>query len=250
MNIVNILGINISIVNKEDVFGKVNEFLDSNKQHYIVTPNPEIILTSLKDEEYFYVLNKADLAIPDGIGLKFAAWNFLVNITRTTGADLTGWIIKLAEERKLKVGIVNFQGGLSNGDNIKNILRKKYPNLQLEIDDIDRDKRAEDCKNIIKLKPQILFVTLGAPYQEKFIFHNLSKFYSVRLAIGIGGSFDFLTGRIKRAPQIMRFFGVEWLWRIFQEPRGKKIWRLKRIFNAVIIFPIKFIIWRYFKKFL
>ena len=95
---VNILGIKISSLKKSEVLEKLIFFLSGERQCQIVTPNPEIILTALKDEELFYILNQADLAIPDGIGLKFAAWLTGKNIERITGADLVKDILKIAQK--------------------------------------------------------------------------------------------------------------------------------------------------------
>ena len=80
----NILGVNISTLNKKQVLGKIQSFLKDGKSHYIVTPNPEIILQAGKNEELFYILNKASMSLPDGIGLKFASWFMGKNIQRIT----------------------------------------------------------------------------------------------------------------------------------------------------------------------
>ena len=88
-------------------------------------------------------------------------------------------------------------------------------------------------------------MALGAPWQEKFIYHNLPKLPSVKLAIGVGGAFDFLTGKIQRAPKLLRILGLEWLWRLLKQP-----WRVKRIYNAVIVFPWEFFKWRFVNPFL
>ena len=83
-----------------------------------------------------------------------------------------------------------------------------------------------------KAKPDVLFVALGHPYQEKWIFHNLDKMPTVKIAIGIGGSLDFLSGKVRRAPQWMQKINLEWIYRLIQEPR--RYWRIKR---AVWEFP-------------
>ena len=132
-NIINILGINISTLNKKNVLEKIEQFLNDGKQHQIVTPNPEFILNARKDEEFFYILNKADLAIPDGVGLKFASWAMGKNLYRYTGADIVKDILKIAEDKNLKVGIVNWSKGLSKSEDIKKTLNKKYPKLQFII---------------------------------------------------------------------------------------------------------------------
>ena len=86
-------------------------------------------------------------------------------------------------------------------------------------------------RRINNAQPEILFVALGAPKQEIWIYENLKKMPSVKLAMGVGGSFDFISGRIKRAPLIFQRLGLEWLWRLILEPR-----RIKRIYNATAKF--------------
>ena len=90
----------------------------------------------------------------------------------------------------------------------------------------------QDFNNVIEkiniARPDILLVGLGSPKQEKFIYENLSKMPSVKLAVGVGGAFDFISGRVKRAPKILQKIGMEWLWRLFVQPQ-----RIKRIFYGV-----------------
>ena len=248
-NYINILGVNISVINKNKVLNKIEQYLKDGKQHFIVTPNPEFILAAHQDEEFFYILNKADLGIPDGFGLKCAAWVMGKNIYRYPGADMVKDILRIAQDRGSKIAVLNWRGGLSGADDIKKVLTKKYPNLQFRIKDIGRTQEAKlpigNLASSKEFQPDILLVSLGAPYQEKFIFHNLKKIPSARLAIGVGGALDFLTCKIKRAPRFLRFLGLEWLWRLFKQP-----WRRRRIYNAVIIFPWEFFKWRFIKPFL
>ncbi len=239
-----ILGIKISLLSKREVLNRIDEFLLSNKNkkvNYIVTPNPEIILQASHDEELFYILNKASLSIPDGIGLKFAGFLVGRNIKRITGADLTLDILKRAEYRGEKIGILNLYNGLSARSEITKSLNKKYPKLEFLVSDYKKEINPE----IIIFKPDILFVNFGAGEQEKFIYHNRDKFDNLKLAIGVGGSFDFLTNKIKRAPKIMRALGIEWLWRLFKQPQK----RIKRIWNAVFIFSFKIFMWRFILPF-
>jgi N-acetylglucosaminyldiphosphoundecaprenol N-acetyl-beta-D-mannosaminyltransferase len=88
------------------------------------------------------------------------------------------------------------------------------------------------CENGIMQAAEIVFVNFGAPDQEKFIFENKSQFPNAKVLVGVGGAFDFLTGKIRRAPNWLRGLGLEWLWRLVQEPK-----RIKRIWNAVVVFP-------------
>jgi N-acetylglucosaminyldiphosphoundecaprenol N-acetyl-beta-D-mannosaminyltransferase len=245
-NHINILGVNISVVNKNEVLSKIEQYLKGGKRHFIVTPNPEFILTARRDEEFFYILNKADLAIPDGIGLKFAAWVMGKNIYRYPGADMVKDILRIAQDRGLKIAVLNWRGGLSGADDIRKVLTKKYPDLQFMVENVDRDAHVEmqNFASLWKFQPEILFVTLGSPWQEKFIYHKLPTMPFTMLAIGVGGSFDFLTGKIKRAPKFLRILGLEWLWRLLKQP-----WRWQRIYKAVIVFPCEFFKWRFINRF-
>ncbi len=249
MNTINILGVNVFAGSKAAALDMIEGFLRGEKGRYVVTPNPEIILKAAKDEEYFYILNKADLAIPDGIGLKFAAWVMGRNIERITGADLTRDILSLAGRKGIKVAIVIRRDSLSRPDDVKKKLASAYPDLRFVIEEADKEWDMPYYREINAFRPDILFVALGAPWQEKFIYRQLPKMPFVKLALGIGGAFDFLTGKIKRAPAPVRAIGMEWLWRIFQEPKGRRLWRLGRIYNAVIVFPLRFIKWRFINRF-
>lgn len=252
-NMINILGINITTLHKKDVLDKIGQFLTDGEQHYLVTPNPEIILEARRDEEFFYILNEADLSLPDGVGLKFAAWAMGRNLKRIIGADL---VVDLLERvritnNELRVGVINRQDGLSKKEEIENVLTKfKIKNFLIK--NVDRGVKT-DLDDLIKFSPDILFCALGAPWQEKFIYHALhpslpgeeekTKLPSVKIAIGVGGAFDFLTGKIKRAPVIIRSLCLEWLWRLFKQP-----WRIKRMYQAVVVFPWEFIKWRFINK--
>jgi len=235
-----ILGIKISKLSKEKVLDKISRFLQDDKQHYLVTPNAEIILNATKyDEELFYILNRADLAIADTISLKFAAWAMFNNIIRYTGADLVKDTLALAERENIKIAVLDWNKGLSRADDIEDALKIKYPKLKFFIDEIDRCG-AYNFDAINKFAPAILYVTLGSPWQEKFIYHNLQNVPAVKIGLGIGGSFDYLTAKLPRAPKIMRLLGLEWLWRLVLQPS-----RWQRIYRAVIVFPYKFMIWRF-----
>lgn len=244
-----ILGIKIDKLTKKEVFEKVDDFLSSDKQHYIVTLNSEILLKAQKDEEYFHILNNADLSIVDGIGLKLAGLITGNSIKRITGADLTNDILQIAEGKKLKVAVLNWNGGLSKKEDLEKALTEKYLDLKFIVENTERDfanfTETESLACLRKFAPDILFVALGAPSQEKFIYHHLNKIPSVKLALGVGGSFDFISGKIKRAPLIFQKLGMEWFWRLAMQPK-----RWKRIYNAVIIFPCRFIKWKFINRFL
>lgn len=247
MRLINILGININTYTKKQVIAKIEEFLIDGRQHQIVTPNSEIILEAIgHDEELFYILNRADLSVLDGSGPQLAALALGNFMERYPGADLLKDILAIAEEQNRRVAVFNWQGGLSSEPDIRQALAHKYPRLPAIVIGIDRQAVIPEQQLALagEFQPEIIFSCLGAPWQEKFIFHALPQLLTVRLGMGVGGSFDFLSGKIKRAPQWLRRLGLEWLWRLIQQP-----WRWQRIYNAVIVFPTKFFLWRFILPF-
>jgi N-acetylglucosaminyldiphosphoundecaprenol N-acetyl-beta-D-mannosaminyltransferase len=240
-----ILGVKINEFNKAEILERLNIFLLSKEPRYIVTLNPEIILKATKDEEYFYILNKADLVLADGFGLKIAGWLRGRSLPRLTGADLTPEILKMAEKEKKRVLIINWRRGLSSSALIEKSLRAEYPNLKFYVKDADRNFSILPNDDLLKINFDVMFVTLGAPYQEKFIFHNYKKLPGLKLAIGVGGTFDFITKQTSRAPLTLRRIGLEWLWRLFKKPS-----HAKRVYNAVFKFSLAVLNERFIRPFL
>ncbi len=232
-----ILGVTIDDRPMDFVLNKIEQFLCSNAQHSIFTPNPEICLRAEKDEDYRYTLNTASIKIPDGFGLKLGAKILGQKLeNRVAGSDLTKKLLHKYSNAKteLKLFIVLRTDSLSKEKDIKQIFSADYPNIKFKLGNIDI-KKPDDCDKLLNdinlFEPQMLFVCLGAPTQENWIYKYLKLMPSVRVALGLGGSIDFLTNKIKRAPKIMRDLGVEWFYRLYQEPS-----RLKRIKNATADF--------------
>lgn len=240
-----ILGIKITNIKEKEAIEKIFLSVDNNTKTYAVTPNPEIILKSLKDEKLFNVLNNANFSFADGIGIKLGLLTKGKKINRITGSDLSKKIISLAEKRKIKVGIIIWDKGLSTKEAIKKSLIKLYPQLKLSIWQIPRVEHLEEdvIKSIKNEEPKILFVAIGFPEQEKLIYNHLNDLESVNFAIGVGGTFDFISKKAKRAPKIIRKIGLEWLFRLIMQPK-----RIKRIFRATFVFIFKFIKYEYGKS--
>ncbi len=242
----NILGINVSTLDQKSILQKVDGFLNDTKPNFLVTANPEIILRAMEDEEYFVLINKANLVVPDGIGLKFAAWALFKNIHRFTGVDLTEYLLAQAEAENIKLGILIWSKGLTSKNDLVAILKNKYPRLNFICQEIERDVAIPVNEEFNNFQPQLIFVALGFPWQEKFIYHQLLNKNYVRLALGVGGTFDFICGKIVRAPKMMRILGLEWIWRVIKQPQNRKA-RLKRVYNAFFVFVIKYLNWRFIK---
>lgn len=233
---VKILGVKVSNLSQTEVLRRVEAMVEGSGKHLVVTPNPEFLLASRKDEDFLNILNSASLSLPDGVGLKFAAWVKGANLHRYTGSELTKDLLALAETRAWPVAVINWHAGLSTAKDISQTLKKLYPNLKCLVKDEKRGDYIFDTSDLRQLKAKIIFSSLGAPYQEKVLVKLLDKNLA-KVGIGVGGSFDFLTGRRQRAPKFLQTIGLEWLWRLALAPRK----RFRRIYRAVISFPLVFV---------
>jgi N-acetylglucosaminyldiphosphoundecaprenol N-acetyl-beta-D-mannosaminyltransferase len=227
------LGVNITKVTKEEALAKVAEFLNSNNQHKIFTPNPEMVVKAQKDEYFKTVLNSGDLNLCDGMGLQI-----FTGIKRIPGVDFMLEACRLAAEQGRGIYLLGSGNDEVVGKTCE-ALSKKFPNLKIsgynkgpEITE-GLAKQLDDgiVEQINNSGAQIFFVAFGMGKQEKWIYENLSKLPNIKVAMGVGGSFDFISGKIKRAPVFLRRLGLEWVYRLIQQPR-----RIGRIFNATARF--------------
>lgn len=233
-----ILGVRVDNLSREEALEKVAGFLAGDVFRQIATVNPEFILEAQKDGVFRDILNNCDLNAADGVGIKLAFWRRGEQLkSRLSGADLMEEILKNAAKDNQGIFLVAGERGLSSWEETRDTILQKYPGLR--IGGVNLDKNITGRGSAAVDYP-IVFCNFGAPYQEKFL-HSLKSLNNskIRLGMGVGGSFDYLTGKIKRAPKSIRNIGLEWLWRLIKQPK-----RIKRIFNATIIFPIKII----FKK--
>lgn len=215
-----ILGVKIDNISFEEAVRKAGDFLDDNKQHYIVTVNPEIVIISQKDREFQKILERADLAIADGVGLIWASrWFGQPLKERLTGVDLMEEICWKAAQRHWPIFLLGAGPGVA--EKAAANLKEKCPGLDIR-----------GGQEFFNGQAKILFVAFGAPKQEKWINDNLKKYPAVKLAMGVGGAFDFVSGGVRRAPKFLRKAGLEWFWRLIIQP-----WRIKRIFKATVVFP-------------
>lgn len=224
-----IFDIDIDNLSRVEVMDRVILWLNGSGFHRITTVNPEFLLLAVKNRAFRGALLSADLRVADGFGLHLPF--FLVGESlqeRIPGADLLPRLFQLANDRRLSIGLMLDPGGLSSYEEIKKALHERYPNVEIQ-------KFSPEFLTSSDLIPyHIVFCNYGAPLQEIVLAGLRKKPGNVRLAMGVGGAFDFLTGKVPRAPKIFRAIGLEWLWRLWQQPR-----RWRRIWNAVIVFPAK-----------
>ncbi len=240
MNFIEILGIKISNLSKKEALDKVANFLQDNEQHKIYTPNPEMLVDANLDENFRKVLNKGDLNICDGFGLQLVSW---FRLKRIPGTDFMLDICKLAEEQGRGVYFLG-SGSEETLQKLVTEIRQKFPDLKIAGShpgnklqvisyklQLDREENDQLIADITMSSPDILFVAFGHGKQEKWIDKYLPELPGVKVAMGVGGAFDFIAGKVKRAPRLMRKIGLEWLYRLIREPR-----RFKRIWKATFVF--------------
>ena len=208
--------------------------LSQNKKTFIVTANPETFMMSEKDEEMRKLLLDNDtFLVPDGIGIVKAARMINYDVKeRITGIDIANELLKLGNKQKKSIYLFGAKQEVI--DSMEKVLKESYPNLNLvgmsNGYEKDKDKIFE---KIVKTKPDIVLVALGIPLQEKLIYKHLDKF-DKGIFVGVGGSFDVISGHKKRAPKIFIKLNLEWLYRILKEPK-----RLKRFYDSNVKFIFK-----------
>lgn len=230
-----ILGVKVDDVNMDQALSQIEKWIWNPGKHYIVTPNPEFIVAAQKDLIFKKVLNDADLSIPDGVGLKLSG-----RVKNTfAGTDLMERLISLAAEKGFVTGFLGGKEGVAK--KVVERLKRKYPNLKISYvssggvidndgnpqevlsskyyvsrEEVDKSKNSHNTKYITPAT-DILFVAFGHIKQEKWIANNLGKI-PVKIAVGVGGAFDYLSGSIPRAPIWLRSLGFEWLFRLTVQP--------------------------------
>ncbi|HYM65120.1 MAG TPA: WecB/TagA/CpsF family glycosyltransferase [Candidatus Sulfotelmatobacter sp.] len=213
---ISILGVGITNAAEHEVLEFIYRGLDKlSEKYYIVTPNPELLVIANKDKVYKGILNNAKLALPDGIGVMLGAQILGKPLKeRITGVDLVKSLSNHVAKQPITVSFLG--GGPNVAEKTAECLKKMYPELKI-------GWTSEEWKEALKeKKTDILFVAFGSPKQEIWINDNLKKL-PVKVAIGVGGAFDFISGNVPRAPKVLRDFGLEWLFRLILQP-----WRIKR----------------------
>lgn len=232
----NILGFAVSNYNYEELIKNIFIDIENNEQHFLVNINPLIIMNYYQNEKYKQIFNQEKYQIPDGIGIVLASkMKKKIIKNRITGIDLMEKICETASKK----GKTIFLCGAKPGVAIKasNVLIKKYHNLHIAGVCDGYITEEEMIKQINLVKPDILFVALGSPKQEEFIVKN-RKNLNVKILMPVGGSFDVISGNIKRASKKIQKLHLEWLYRMLKEPG-----RIKQ--NIVLI---KFILLVMFNK--
>ena len=217
---VKILGVPVHPLTMNESVAVLEEKLQKKEQAFVVTANAEIIMMCQQDKEYNNIVSEqADLVLPDGAGAVWAG-RYLGNEVpeRVAGFDLYNQLLKLSADKGYKAYF--FGGAPGVAEAAKNKAEELYPGVQIVGCCNGYFTKAEEeaiIKDINDAAPDMLFVALGAPKQEKWLvkYRNQLK---PRILMGIGGSFDVLAGKMERAPKWMQEASLEWAFRLYKQP--------------------------------
>lgn len=220
MDKVNILGVKVSKHTIDSASDLIVKYIkDGERKKCIYTPNSEIIMVGYRDKEFCDVLNRADVLLADGIGVVYASKILKNPISeRAAGYDTACAALSKMAEFGMCVYLFGAKPGVAEkaGEEIV----KRYPGVKIAgcADGyFDEAKEKEIIADINEKKPDLLFVCLGAPKQEKWLDTHKNEL-DFGVAMGIGGSLDVFAGTVKRAPEFYQKHGIEWLYRLLKQP--------------------------------
>lgn len=226
METVNILGINFSNVKVDEAVKIAINCIENNEKGYIVTPNSEIAYMTLEDKKLLDIINNAKLVLPDGIGIIHAGKILKTPLKeKVAGVVFSEKLVEQMAKKSMSLYILGAKPSIAK--KACENLAKKYEGLKIAgyMDGYFKDEQEAFC-DIQKQKVDVLFVCLGAPKQEKFIYDNLDKL-DATIICGIGGSADVFSGEVNRAPDIFVKLGLEWFYRLLKQP--SRIGRMMRL---------------------
>jgi len=224
-----ILGVGFDDLTLEEAVNIGVQLLDKPGFHYIVTPNPEFILSARKNAAFRAILNAADLALPDGIGVVYAAKLLGTPLKgKVPGIDFAQGLLEQMAKSGKSLYLLGAKPGVAELAAEK--LQKAHPGLTVcGVHDGYFPEDGPVIEAIRAATPDVLFVCLGAPKQELWM-ANYGPELGVHLAVGLGGSLDVFAGVVERAPKLWQKLGLEWLHRLIREP-----WRIGRMMKLPLI---------------
>lgn len=215
-----ILGVKISAVDTATALKAIEELIRNGLPHMVVTADSSAVVLAQRDHELRTIINSADLVTPDSVGILWAARRFGTPLPeRVSGVDIVEHLCERASESGQRVFLLGAMPGVAEAAAEK--LKERYPGLPV-VGTHHGYFTPEESDSVVQMiresKPDILFVAMGIPLQEKWIHRHLDEL-QVPVCIGVGGTFDVISGRTKRAPKWMQKRGLEWIYRLIGNPR-------------------------------
>ena len=229
---IDVMGVGFDNLTKQEFADRARMMLQAKEKGYCVTPNAEIVYEAIQDPGFRQLLNGAALVLPDGAGVVLGAKILGTPIReKVAGIEFGEEVCKLLAQSGGRLYLLGGKPGVAElaGENLK----KKYPGLVIcgTADGYFKDE-AEVVKKVNEARPDVVFVCLGAPKQEKFIKTHFDEL-TATLYLGLGGSLDGYAGVVQRAPRWMINLSLEWLYRLIKEPR--RLGRMMRLPKFVMI---------------
>ncbi len=235
-----ILGVPVHPLTMEATLRLAQQYMNEPRLHQIATVNPEFVMAAQADADFQRVLWAADLCLADGVGLLPAARRYDRRLPeRVPGSELVYHLARMAAAEGWRLFLLGAGPGVAG--EAAAILQQRYPGLQIAGVYGGTPALAENeaiVQRINASDAHLLYVAYGAPRQDKWIARNREALPTVRLALGVGGALDFITGRAVRAPRWVQQMGLEWLHRLWHEPwRWRRMMALPRFALRVLFRP-------------
>jgi N-acetylglucosaminyldiphosphoundecaprenol N-acetyl-beta-D-mannosaminyltransferase len=237
---VNILGVRVHATRMDRAVSRIESLLANGEKGYVCVTGVHGIMESQGDPNLKRIINHSVLTIPDGRPTVWVGWlRGFFKMRQVTGPDMMLKIFGLSAEK----GYTHFFYGGNTGvaDELKNTLTQNFPGAKVvgtytpPFRPLNSDEEAELIRSVRELKPDFFWVGLSTPKQERFMDEYLSKL-DTKLMLGVGAAFDIHTGRIKDAPYWMKFAGVQWCHRIYQDP--SRLWRRYFVNNPRFVYHL------------
>ena len=221
-----IMGVGFDDLTLDEAAGAAAGMIEAGGFHYVVTPNPELVDRARREEPFRQALNGADLVLPDGIGVVYAARLLGRRLKgRCPGIDFAGKLMEHMARTGLRLYLLGAKPGVAEAAAAR--LEIRYPGLTIcGTHDGYFQEDAPVVEEIRRAGADVVFVCLGAPKQEYWMVKN-GPATGARLMAGLGGSLDVFAGVVERAPESWQRLGLEWLYRLTREP--KRIGRMARL---------------------
>lgn len=230
-----ILGLPVHTMTMEKAIQWILEKTQGEGASIVLTTNPELLVRARKERALAEIIEKANLSLPDGAGVLLAAKLLGYNQKdRVTGIDLTQRLLEIGSREGLSFYFLGGRPGIAKAAAER--MKELCPSLIVLGAHHGYLEHGEEevLSEINRLKPHILLVGMGAPRQEIFLYSNRERM-EIKVGITVGGSFDVLSGSLKRAPQWMMSLHIEWLYRLFQEPsRWRRMLSLPQFLYLVL----------------
>ncbi len=232
-----ILGIPIHDVTLEEAVEQAAAWVKEGGAHQMATVNPEFVMAARRDPAFRAVLERADLCLPDGVGITLAARYLRRPLReRVAGVDLVEALAARAARDGWRVFLLGAAPGVA--DRAASILAARYPGLTVAgtyAGSPRREEEEEIVQRIQEAGADVLLVAYGAPAQDLWLARNLAR-TGAKVGVGVGGAFDYIAGIVPRAPRWMRRVGLEWLYRLIRQPWRWRRQRVLPLYALLVLF--------------